>query len=150
MSILVSHLKVELFPSKHHNIHIGQILLQIFIEEFSSRCYPNLQKLASKQRGSETDKKEKLVFLPLTSMKTTFGKLNISKTLRAFKLANDPVSTLVHLSSIDILRTSRPSRYLKSPLMTNVIGFDEMSRYLRFLNLVQAEVSPKLKFGMSL
>ena len=88
--------------------------------------------------------------LPLTSMKTTFGKLYISKTLRDLRLEKDPVSTFVHLSSFDILRTSNPSRYLKSPLMTNVIGFAEMSRYFKFLNFVQAEVSPKLRFGMSL
>ncbi len=83
-------------------------------------------------------------------MKTTLGILNISKTRRFFKFEKDPVSTFVHLSNCDILSVSNPSRYLKSPLMTKVIGFFEMSRYFRFLNFVQAEVNPKLRFGMSL
>ncbi len=88
--------------------------------------------------------------LPLTSIKTTLGKLNISKTRRFFRLEKDPVSTLVHLSSIDIFSVSNPSRYLKSPLMTKVIGFAEMSRYFRFRSFVHADVNPKLRFGMSL
>ena len=83
-------------------------------------------------------------------MNTTLGRPNISKTLKFLRFENDPVSILVHLSSFDSFSVSSPSKYLKSPLMMKVTGLAEMSRYFKFRSLGQADVRPKLKFGISL